>query len=204
MSKFAYIVYVETERNSGLIASRDEQSEAIEQALDELSGLGISGIGARSDSDYSVTSVDFWMMDKKDEREVNEEYERHVKAEEPSNKELRRELKLTADERDKYRDLYERQKSIVDRLLDSPEFKETRIWTEDRKGGEKVRHFLPDGRYDKVHFKIDGTDDDASVTIGIDDYSGDLEIRANAMGREMMVIPQSGNEVRLRVDRRLR
>jgi hypothetical protein len=205
MSKFVFLVTVETERESGLIASRDEQSEKI---LDELERIGdyvsISGIGARSDSEYTVSSSDVWEMSMKDEKELNEAFERQVAEARPPKDELAVELKLASDERDKYRKLYEGQKAIVDKLLESPEFKQTRIWTEDRSGGEKVYRYLPDGRYDKVHFKIDGGDDDAAVTIGIDDYTGDLEIRANAMGREMMVIPQSGNEVRLRVDRRVR
>lgn len=202
MSTFKFFVTVETDRDSGLIASRDEQSEVIINELEAIEGFGISGIGARSDSEYSVASVDIVEMSKADERAMHAEYEREVREAAPSDDELRKEIKLSNDERDKYRNLYERQKAIVDQLMESPEFQQTRIWTEARSGGEKVRSFLPDGRYDRVHFKIDGSDDDSSVTVSIDDYSGDMEIRSNSMGREMMVIPQSGNEVRIRVDRR--
>lgn len=206
MSTFKYLVTVETERDSGLIASRDEQSEKIVQALEELDTYAdITGIGARSDSDYSVASVDIWEMSKKDEKEMHAEYEREVREAAPAKDELLVELEAARADAAKYKNLYETQKGIVDQLLESPEFKETRIWTEKRNGlSDKVRTFLPDGRYDHVFFKVTDTDDDGALSIGIDDYSGDLEIRSNSMGREMFVIPQSGNEIRIRVSRRVR
>lgn len=203
MSKFAFMVYVETDRDSGLIASRDEQSERISDELERIGDyVDLSGIGARSDSNYSIANVDVWEMSKKDEKEANEEYERTVREAAPPKDELLVELEAARADAAKYKSLYETQKGIVDKLLESPEFKETRIWTEDRSGGNKVRSFLPDGRYDRVHFGT-SEDGDDNISVGFD-QEGHLEVRYNAMGKQLAVIPRSGNEVTLAViDRRL-
>lgn len=197
MSKFAFMVYVDTDRESGLIASRDEQSEQIINELEAIDGFQISGIGARADSEYSVSSVDIWEMSKKDEKEAHELYEVEVKKVAPSDRSLRNEIALANAEAEKYRKLYETQKDIMEQLLASPEFKETRVFQEDRKGGVKVRTYMKDGRYDPVHFLM-SEDGDDHITVRRDE-DGSLEIRYNAMGQQMVVVPKSGNEIAIRV-----
>lgn len=191
MSKFAYMVYVETEKTTGLIASRDEQSEAIEAALDEIDGLDISGIGARSDSEYSVTSVDYWLMSKQDEKEANAEYEREVREAAPPKDELRRELEAARADAEKYKRLYETQKAIVDQIIAGDPNANSRIWQEDaasRRGQDDLKHYLADGKHDSVMFRWGDSEFERFEVTLRDDK---LEIRNTDGG--VLVHPMGGN-----------
>lgn len=58
--RFTYTVEVEVERIQGKFASRDEISEAIASALEEVEGnIYVSGIGADGDSEYEVVLFEF-------------------------------------------------------------------------------------------------------------------------------------------------
>lgn len=199
MSEFKFLVGVTTERESGLIASRDDQSQKIEEAiLEALESVDISDIGARSDSVYAVTSQDVWELDKRDEKEMRAEYEERVRAEEPDDKTLRRELKQAKDDTKHWKDMFERQKKITDQLLEDPSLKPTKVYQ--RKSGDRDAPaiYLADGRYDSVTFQYGADRHDGSYDVALIG-EGELEIRSQSMGDQLVVIPWSGNVVRLKV-----
>jgi hypothetical protein len=192
MSKFAFMVYVETEKTTGLIASRDDQSERIISELENIgSYVDLNGIGARSDSEYDITDVDVWMMDKRDEKEMNAEYEQHVAAEAPTDKELRQELAALRADRDKYKNLYETQKAIVDQLIAGAPNANSRIWQEDaasRREQGDLKNYLADGKHDSVMFQWgDSEFERFEVTLREDK----LEVRNTDGG--VLVHPMGGN-----------
>lgn len=200
MSKFAIMVYVDTEKSTGLIASRDEQVEKIvDELMSAIDGLDISGIGARGDSEYTVTNVDTWIMDKRDEREMNEEYEHHVLEAAPKPDELKAELMRLRADRDKYQNLYETQKAIVDQIIAGDPLEGSNVYQEPRKytNEEQPRRNL-DPR-DHVYFHY-GEHRTSRLSVKWSNYDdGSIEIAADTMGREFAVLPQSGNVVRIKV-----
>jgi hypothetical protein len=202
MSTFTYLVTVEAERESGLNASRYDISEKITEEIERLADyVDATGLGARSDSDYSIEVSEVVELEKRDLKEVNAEYDRAVIAEEPSNKELRTELRNAKAEAEKYKALYETQKAIVDQIVESVSEGETRIYQDDRRAGDAGRVYLNDGQYDYVKFKF-GTGD-AHLSIRYDPYFSEaLEVRYNGMGHEIFLVPRSSNEFQIRVDRR--
>ena len=196
-NKFAFMVYVDTEKTAGLIASHDEQSEKIvdeiEQAID---GLDISGIGARSDSEYTVASVDIWEMSKRDEKEVHAEYEQHVRDAAPSADDLRHEIAAAKAEAEKYKSLYETQKSIVDQIIagdpleGSPVYQDPRGWRDDdaprRNLDPREITYFQYGEHHAERFSVRMKD-------------AELEISADTIGRDFVVSPRSGNVVVIKV-----
>lgn len=192
MSKFAFMVYVETEKNSGLIASRDDQSERIINELENIgSYVDLNGIGARSDSEYEITNVDVWEMSKRDEKEMHAEYEREVKAAEPTDKELRQELSEMRADRDKYKSLFETQKSIVDQLIEAAPNANSRIWQEDaasRREQGDLKNYLADGKHDSVMFQWGDSEFERFEVTLRDDK---LEVRNTDGG--ILVHPMGGN-----------
>lgn len=200
MSKFAFMVYVETEKSTGLIASRDEQAERIISELENIgSYVDLNGIGARSDSEYDIANVDVWMMDKRDEKEANEEYEARVLEAKPTDSETRRELVALRADRDKYKSLYETQKAIVDQLIAGDPLEGSNVYQEPRKftGDEEPRRNL--SPRDRVYFQY-GTHHSERLSVQWSNHDdGSIEISADTMGREFAVLPQSGNVVRIKV-----
>lgn len=197
MSEFKFLVSVSTDRESGLIASRDDQSERIAEAIEEaVESADLSGIGARSDSVYAVSEHDVWELDKKDEKEMRAEYEERVRAEEPDDKTLRRELKQAKDDAKHWKDMFERQKKITDQLLEDPSLKPTKVYQ--RKSGDRDAPaiYLADGRYDSVTFQYGEDRHEGSYDVALVG-EGELEIRSQSMGDQLVVIPWSGNVVRL-------
>lgn len=201
MSTFTYLVTVDTDRDSGLIASRDEQSERITAAIEEaVPEADLSGIGARSDSEYSVGSVSVWEMDKKDLKEFNAEYEAAVVAAAPSDAEMRAELKALRAElaAANARVVRAEQAAETAKRALLEERPKSRIW-QGRGYDEAERVYFADGRYDHIYFATSEGDD--TISIRFDD--GDLEVRYNGMGNDLLVLPRSGNELALRVQRRV-
>lgn len=200
MSKFAIMVYVDTEKSTGLIASRDEQVEKIVDELESaIDGLDISGIGARGDSEYTVTNVDTWIMDKRDEREMNEEYEHHVLEAAPKPDELKAELMRLRADRDKFQRLYETQKGIVDRIVEGAPHADSNVYQDRRGWTDEAEPRVNINPRDHIYFQY-GEHRTDRLSVKWSNYDdGSIEVSADTMGREFAVLPQSGNVVRIKV-----
>lgn len=196
MSQFTYLVTVDTEREEGLHASRDEQSEKIMEALEQgAQDADISGIGGRSDSAYSVTEIDIQEMEKKELKAVNAEYDRRIAEEAPPESKLKAELRVARQ------DLAAKDREIarLERKLAAEREKAgnepTRIWI----GGgwdDDEKTFLPDGRHDHVYFRY-GDHDTARFTVGFDGREKSLEIRTDDAFGLIAALPISGNVLRI-------
>ncbi len=199
MSVFIYKVQVTTEREEGLHASRDEQSEKIIEALEQATeSADISGIGARGDSAYSVAEADIREMDNREMRQLHAEYDEMVKVEEPTDYALRQDLRKAFQEIKRLSGLVEKQKTIIETLENRPENKPTKVYQ--RKSGDRdaPAQYLADGRYDLVTFQFGADRHDGSFDVVLVE-DGVLEIRSNSMGEQLAVIPWSGNVIRLKV-----
>ena len=196
-NKFTYLVHVETEKTAGLMASRDEQSEKIVDELDNLAGnVDLSGLGARSDSEYGIVNIDVWEMSKRDEKEMHAEYEQAVREAAPDDRTLRNEIASAKAEAEKYKSLYETQKSIVDQIVagdpleGSPVYQDPRGWRDD----ESPRLNIDPREYIYVQF---GEHHNERFSIRFRD--GELEVSADTIGRDFVISPRSGNVVAIKV-----
>lgn len=204
MSTLTFLVEVETERESGLIASNDEQSDKIQDAITEaVDGLGIDSIGARSDSTYNVTSVDIEELEKKGRASVRAEYEAAVRAEEPTDAELRQELKSARLELEGAKRHIEDLERAATKRREEADSKATGIYQILERGREEERVYMLDGVYDRVCFQM-GAKEYERIEIGLTrEYVREgrgavngVEIRNNNGG--LVVIPESGNVVKVR------
>jgi len=198
VSKFVYLVKVETDRTHGLIASRSEQSDKIIEALQDPY-VTIDGIGARGDSTYDVTEVEVYELEDREMKELNAQYDTNVERSKPTDNALRADIREALADRDKYKDLYETQKAIVDQLIagdpheGSPVYQEPRKWMND----DEPRVNL-DPR-ERVFFQF-GDHRSQRFSVQFSNYKdGSIEITADTMGHEFAVMPQSGNVVRIKV-----
>lgn len=197
MSTFTFLVTVETEREGGLIVSRDEQAEKIVEAIENAAPeADLSGLGARSDSEYSVTSVEVWPMDKKDLKEANAEYETAVLAAKPSDSEMAAELKRLrkelADAKARVAGAENAAEAATKALREVHPV--SRTWMGSNWDEEGMR-YLPDGRHDSVKFRY-GEREESFMTVEHSDQGG-IEIRVNDAWGDLAVFPMSGNVVRL-------
>lgn len=151
MSTFTYIVTVETEREKGKFAGRDEISDKITDAINDAeNSIDVTGIGPDSDSDYTVTLFGVEELEKKDLKTVNAEYDQVVAAERDPDSIVRDKLK-TANAR--VRELeaqVSRLKGDLEKKAEEASETATRIWFGDRDNPS----YLPDGRYDHVVFEV--------------------------------------------------
>lgn len=200
MAKYVFLVEVEVERDSGKFAGRDEISEKIAEALaDAAESADLSGLGADSSSEYSVTQTDVGYLESKDLKSVYAEYDAAVIAELPGDPKLRTELKTQ-------KNLLAQSQRHVSKLLD-----QVRELTEQRDVGKtrvyqqaephsltSPRVYLADGPYDSVHFERseDHWHDRWDVKLEED---GVLLVRTDTMGEDMVIIPRSSNEVRIKM-----
>jgi chromosome segregation ATPase len=170
MSELSFLVSVTTERDSGLIAGKDEQIDAIESEIEQaLNGFEISSIGARSDSTYTVTDLTVAALDKVAEREANREYEEHVRAEEPSDAELRKELAKVTAELAEARSKISSLESAATKRMEVQEVGKTRISQRLSSMNHDERVYLQDGRYSTIEFQL-GDQYDECIEIGFADY----------------------------------
>lgn len=94
MSTFKFLVEVETEREQGKFASRDEQAEAIISAIETGAGdAELSGLGVDSNSDYAVTLTEVTELDNKELKALWKENESRVASEIPGDPALRKRIK---------------------------------------------------------------------------------------------------------------
>lgn len=196
MSTFTYLVTVDTEREEGLHASRDEQSEKIIEALEQgAQDADISGIGGRSDSVYSVTGVDIQEMEKKELKAVNAEYDQRVAEEAPPESKLKAELRAARqDLRAKDQEIARLERKLAAER-EKADNEPTRIWIGGGWDDEK-KTFLPDGRYDHIYFRY-GDRDEARFTVGFDVRQKSLEIRTDDAFGSIAALPISGNVLRI-------
>lgn len=197
MSQFTYFVTVDTERDEGLHASRDEQSEKIMDALEQgAQDADISGIGGRSDSTYSVVSVDIVEMEKKELKAINAEYDQRIAEEAPPESKLKAELRVARQ------DLAAKDREIarLERKLAAEREKAgnepTRIWIGGGWDDDDEKTFLPDGRHDHVYFRY-GDRDTARFTVGFDGREKSLEIRTDDAFGLIAALPISRNVLRI-------
>lgn len=67
MSEYTFLVRCNIERESGLHAIRDDITEEVTELLNNaIEGEQISGLGARSDSEYVIDQTDIWILQKKE------------------------------------------------------------------------------------------------------------------------------------------
>jgi hypothetical protein len=201
MSSFTYLVEVETNRDSGLIVSRDDQSEKIIEALEQADTADLSGLGARSDSEYSVTLVGVTELEKRDLKQINSEYEESVRAAEPTDKELRLELKSAKLQIESLQSQVKGLQAIQDALMSDVAHKPSRIYQEDstaprRSAGRPeaaLRTYLDDGEHDRVLFAYgDAWEERFEVALKPDNS---IELRST--GGSMLIQPIGGNSVRI-------
>lgn len=196
MTTLRYVVEVEVERESGLFASRDDISEKITEAIENAveADADLSGLGANSDSQYSVSSFGIIEVDNKQitaEWRANEE---RVREELPGDAELRSAVKsLRAEVREKV-DAIRRLQREINEANEERELGRTGIYSQE--GYQSPKVYMPDGIYDRVYFQY-GERDDERFSLKRTER-GAIEIHMDAMGHhEMMVLPLSGNGIQI-------
>lgn len=206
MAIHTFIVEVEVDRDSGLFASRDEIGERIEEALMEVESVDLSGLGANSDSEYSVQSFSVDVVDttKKAGRDKLMEYDAQVIADLPgdatlreSNKALRAQLKelnrvLT--------DVKDRNIKLQTAMEEKQATERTRLWYADSTARRNdYKTFMPDGKYDRVFFQWGERDDECFAFEFQED--GTIEIR-NQGWSQLTIVPNSSNVVYIKAVQR--
>lgn len=208
MSAFTFMVSVETERDSGLHASRDEQSDAIAEALAEVEGnITISGIGPRSDSDYSVSSFEVNEYELKAVKAINAEYELKVEAAAPPISETTKQLRETKAALKAAQNQISQLERKLAKITEEKEAKATSVW---QGSWDEPKTYLEDGRYDKVFFGVgeDKLSDRSTLSIRRLDKAESpsgrvtLEITHEGWGGEMGIKPRSANQFWLTFDER--
>lgn len=195
MSTFTYLVNVTTERESGLIASNDEQDDFLQNQITEaIESEAIDGIGARSDSTYNVTDVSIESLSRKDERDVRAEYEATVRAQEPSDTELRAELKTTRTELARALTRIQDLENAATKRKEAESLNATRIYqVTDRTIHGEERQYFSDGPYDFVCFQV-GPNWGEVIEVGFSkrgNTDSTLEIRAK--DGYLSILPASMN-----------
>lgn len=203
MTAYTFLVTTHVERESGMHASRDEIADDLAEKLNNaIEGESISGVGPRSDSEYSVEATDVAVLDKKSERDTMAAHDEMVAAEYPGDVSLRAELRDAIRARAKAEQEVGTLTKRIERMErkareDSPP---TRIYQRDS-GRELPPTYLRDGQYDEVSFVStpggDRLDDGFSVRLSR--YGDGIEIRANSMGKRLVVMPDAANSVTLRM-----
>lgn len=153
--KAQYLVSIEVERESGMFAGRDEISEAV---MAELEGApleaNLSSLGAQSNSEYTVVSVEVDEIDNQQIRDLWRVSQKRMLAELPGDEDLRREVKaLRAEIRNKTEEIH--------KLLDAKDKRQaehdkgaTRIYIPAGYGTEELNQYLPDQRHDRIRFEL--------------------------------------------------
>lgn len=202
MGQLTFLVNVETERESGKFAGRDEISEAISNAIqDAESNAELSSLGADGDSVYNITSFEIEELEKKDRKAVYDEYHALVVEQLPGDAELRQQVKDLKAEIKKLNAKIETEQNKVTALVAERTNDQTRIWQADERGlsaldDDSPKTYLKDGKYDFVNFQW-GDNWDEKLTAQMDSH-GSLIIRADGWGRgRMVVVPNSSNEVQI-------
>lgn len=196
MSEYSFLVRCNVERESGMHASRDDIAEMISDLLSNaIEGEQLSGLGARSDSEYAVDATDVWVLQKKDEKEVWAAHDEMVAADYPGDVALREELRAAIRARSeaerKLRDATERI-AAFEREAAS---KATRVYQRDpaKSIADSVNTYLADGPHDSVVFQFGSRWDEAfDVKLNKD---GDLEIRQQ--NGSLSITPTGGNTIKL-------
>lgn len=195
MSAYHFLVEVDIERESGKFASRDDISEAIAEALNDApEQADLSSLGADSDSTYSVVQTDVTYMEKKELKDAYARYDAAVIAELPGDPELRADLKHQKTL------LAQSQRHLAAALEQIEMYKrkaeegKTDVYISERDGIIEKRTYLPDGKWDRVTFVLNGSE----ITVGLREEKSVLEIRQESMHRgNMAFMPRSGNEVHM-------
>jgi len=198
MTAYTFLVTADVERESGMHASRDDIADRIDEALAEAVGnADLTGLGPQSNSDYTMSEFEVRAMERKELKDAMREHDDMVVADYPGDKALQEELKLTTaaleDERRFRRAAEEKLRKINEHV----EQGKTRIYQ--RRSGDRdaVATYLADGQYDGVTFQYGEDRHDGSFEVSLLD--GILEIRSNAMGDQLAIVPWSGNVVRLQI-----
>jgi hypothetical protein len=203
MMQLTYLVTIEVERDSGMFASRDDISEILsEEIQSSAESASLSGLGPRSDSEYSVSDASVEEMDSKAIRQAWRDNERYVAGQKLSDDAASKEIKRLSTELKKSEERGKSFQRDIQRLLQKQEQEATRIYQTDSShlGQSSPRTYLKDGEYDRVHFSY-GDDWDHEFQIHIDS-DGHLVIRNTSFDYEMAVAPQSSNEIKIvRIER---
>ena len=193
MTMLRFVVEVEVERESGLFASRDEISEKVQDSIESgIEDVDLSGLGANSDSQYSVVSYGAEEVDNKQIKAEWSENEHRVREELPGDPELRNKVKsLTHEVRDKVQSI-RRLQAEIEEANQKREIGRSFVYSQE--GYQSPRVYLPDGEYDRIYVQF-GEREDQRFTLKRT-AEGRIEIHMDSMGwHEMMVQPLSGNGV---------
>lgn len=196
MSEYTFLVRCNIERESGLHASRDDITEEVTELLNNaIEGEQISGLGARSDSEYVIDQTDIWILQKKEEKEVWAAHDEMVAADYPGDVALRAELRAAIRARS---EAERKLRDATDRIAAFEREKAseaTRVYQRDpgKSISESVNTYLQDGPHDSVVFQFGKRWDEAfDVRLTSD---GDLEIRQQ--NGSLSITPTGGNTIRL-------
>lgn len=194
MPDITILVTATTEKTSGLIASRDEQADALVAEIEQaIEGFEISSIGARSDSTYMVDSATYEVLDAKNQKKILAEFDEHVRAEAPPTAELTKELKSTRLELEGAQREITRLEQLVAKLREEESGEKSRVYQKDGYGADETFTYLKDGQYDSVIFETGDRWDDAFEVMHAREGAG-VTIRFKGAGG-VVVSPDSGNVV---------
>lgn len=201
MTKIAFLIEIEVERESGKFASRDEIAAAICETLtDAPDGAAMDSLGANGDSIYNVTHTDITELDKKALKELWKHNEERVLAELPgdaalraSNKRLKRLLDIIS------RKVDDMQKRLDDTRKVRDEGK-TSIWY-NHGHEDETKVYLPDGRYDRIRFAFpDEHGSGEYIDFGITELDEKRLVSVHG-SRALALLPNSSNTLYVGMDR---
>lgn len=199
MSELKFLVTVNTERESGMHASREEISELlIEEIASSVEAAQLSNLGPHGTSEYSVDNVDVEELDNKAARELWKDNDRAVKDETPNKSEALKQLRVANGEIAKLKSELARAETKLAAAAEVREAGRTKIWAGPRYE-EEGRIYLPDGQYDNVVFQLEdkrATHESRrfpTVSVSLEDgvlklYSGDQNLISMNMSMNNMVI----------------
>ena len=191
MSTVRFVVEVEVERESGLFAGRDEIAEKVQEAIEAgIEDVDLSGLGANSDSQYSVVEFGLTEVDNKQLKAEWRENEHRVREALPGDAELRNQVKALSHEVREKVDAIRRLQREIDEAAEERETGRTNVYLQE--GYHKPKEYLPDGEFDRIYFQFGERDDERFALQRT--KQGLVEIRMDGMSSyEMMVSPYSGN-----------
>jgi hypothetical protein len=194
--KLSFLVTAEVDRDSGLFASRDELVEKFDAALASAADdVDLSGVGANSDSEYSVSEFTVYELNPSSEKAAWLDHSERVAQDYPGDKKiLDRARRATL----RIKEL-EAEVASLGRKLEAKRAAVEEGATRVMLGYyDDARTYLPDSTHDKVYFELgDPSDDHQVVAVNIatrgwgDEKYSVLEVYA--LGRSIAIHPSSGN-----------
>lgn len=199
MTKIAYLVEIEVERESGKFAGRDEISAALCEALtDAPDNADLSSLGSDGTSQYNVSFTEITELDKKELKALWKDSEARVLAELPGDaslrlevKALKRMLRLEAIKVDNLQNRLDNTRKVRDEG-------KTSVWY-NHGHDDETRVYIPDGQYDRVRFSIPSEGRYAEyVDIGVGELDDKRVVTVHG-SRALLIRPNASNTLTVEV-----